>query len=45
MNHYTLQLLIRSLKGVVAALEMEYDLKKKELKDVVIFVDVNQKSS
>lgn len=46
MNQYTLQLLIRSLKGVIAALEMEYNFKKEVAqKDVVIVVDINQKSS
>ncbi len=48
MQVYTLQLLIRSLKGIVAALEMEYNSRKeviKKDKDVVVIIDVNQKSS
>lgn len=42
MEKNTLQLLIRSLKGAVAALEMEFNLKKEEEFEKE---HINQKSS
>ena len=46
MKTATLQLVIRSLKGIVAALEMEYSFKKEEIEKVDFkrIEEINQKS-